>query len=90
MLFAGQPVGLLIATSQHLANKAAKRVKVHVKDVKKPLTSTQEVLSSGDKSRIKPIKTVERKLENGENINISRIEVHKNDNLLFTGTCNLK
>nr|XP_018909622.1 PREDICTED: xanthine dehydrogenase-like [Bemisia tabaci] len=71
VLFAGQPVGLLIATSQHLANKAAKRVKVHVKDVKKPLTSTQEVLSSGDKSRIKPIKTVERKLENaasGKNI----------------------
>lgn len=65
ILFAGQPVGIIVATSQHLANKAAKKVKVNVSNVKKPLLTTQEVLDSGDQSRVKFVDTIERKVKKG-------------------------
>nr|XP_018909624.1 PREDICTED: indole-3-acetaldehyde oxidase-like [Bemisia tabaci] len=65
ILFAGQPVGIIVATSQHLANKAAKKVKVNVSNVKKPLLTTQEVLDSGDQLRVKFVDTIERKVKKG-------------------------
>ncbi|XP_054283492.1 uncharacterized protein LOC129000555 [Macrosteles quadrilineatus] len=51
--YAGQPVGVLVATSQELANFAAERVKITYKYIKKPLLYVKEVLESEETERIK-------------------------------------
>lgn len=54
MLYAGQPVGMIVAKSQELAQKAAAYVKIKYSAVAKPFLTVKEVLKSGDKARIKP------------------------------------
>ncbi|XP_073981622.1 uncharacterized protein isoform X2 [Rhodnius prolixus] len=51
-LYAGQPVGIVVATTQELAIKASTCVKVSYSSVEKPHMTVEEVLASGDKSRI--------------------------------------
>jgi xanthine dehydrogenase molybdopterin-binding subunit B len=46
--YAGQPYGLVVANSQHLAHQAALRVKVEYSNVRKPLIDLREVIASGD------------------------------------------
>ncbi|KAK7794360.1 hypothetical protein R5R35_007242 [Gryllus longicercus] len=50
--FAGEALGIVVAETQDIAVRASKLVKVDYKDVKKPVLTIREVLSSGDKSRI--------------------------------------
>ncbi|CAH1403041.1 unnamed protein product [Nezara viridula] len=50
--YAGQPLGIIVAKTQHLANKAARFVRVHYSAVVKPLLTIKEVLESGDSSRV--------------------------------------
>ncbi|XP_065561755.1 uncharacterized protein LOC136028074 isoform X2 [Artemia franciscana] len=42
ILYAGQPVGLIVATSQMIANRAAKHVKISYADVRKPILTPEE------------------------------------------------
>jgi xanthine dehydrogenase molybdopterin-binding subunit B len=42
----------VVANSQHLAHKAALRVKVEYSNVRKPLIDLREVIASGDKKCI--------------------------------------
>jgi xanthine dehydrogenase/oxidase len=51
--YAGQPFGLVVANSQHLAHQAALKVKAEYSNVRKPLTDMREVIASGDKTRIR-------------------------------------
>ena len=51
--YAGQPFGLVVANSHHLAHQAALKVKAEYGNVRKPLTDLREVIASGDKTRIK-------------------------------------
>jgi len=50
---AGQPFGLVVANSHHLAHQAALKVKVEYSNVRKPLTDMREVIASDDKTRIR-------------------------------------
>jgi xanthine dehydrogenase molybdopterin-binding subunit B len=59
--YAGQPFGLVVANSQHLAHQAALRVKVEYSNMRKPLTELREVIVSGDKTRIRVEKEPEHK-----------------------------
>ncbi|XP_054283338.1 xanthine dehydrogenase-like [Macrosteles quadrilineatus] len=52
ILYAGQAVGVIVATSQQLANYAAARVKVTYTNKRKPLLTVQEVLASGETDRV--------------------------------------
>jgi xanthine dehydrogenase molybdopterin-binding subunit B len=45
---AGQPFGLVVANSHHLAHHVALKVKVEYSNVRKPLTDLREVIASGD------------------------------------------
>jgi len=51
--YAGQPFGLVVANSHHLAHQAALKVKAEYSNVRKPLTDMREVIASGDKTRIR-------------------------------------
>ncbi|KAK9496478.1 hypothetical protein O3M35_013241 [Rhynocoris fuscipes] len=53
-LYAGQPIGIIIAATQELANKATTYVKVSYSSSEKPLLTIEQVLASGDKTRIIP------------------------------------
>ncbi|KAJ9576511.1 hypothetical protein L9F63_025594, partial [Diploptera punctata] len=50
--YAGQPIGMIVADYEHLAHKAALKVKVEYSDVKKPKVNMREVIKSGDQSRL--------------------------------------
>jgi xanthine dehydrogenase molybdopterin-binding subunit B len=50
--YAGQPFGLVVANSQHLAHQAALRVKVEYSNVRKPLIDLREAIASDDKKCI--------------------------------------
>ena len=50
--YASQPIGMILATSFHLARKAAGKVKVDYSEVKKPIIDMREAIKSGDKSRL--------------------------------------
>nr|XP_031846555.1 xanthine dehydrogenase 1-like isoform X1 [Nomia melanderi]XP_031846556.1 xanthine dehydrogenase 1-like isoform X1 [Nomia melanderi]XP_031846557.1 xanthine dehydrogenase 1-like isoform X1 [Nomia melanderi]XP_031846559.1 xanthine dehydrogenase 1-like isoform X1 [Nomia melanderi]XP_031846560.1 xanthine dehydrogenase 1-like isoform X1 [Nomia melanderi] len=52
--FAGQPVGIIVATSQRIANEAAEKVRVSYVDVRqdKAVFSIEQVLASNDDTRI--------------------------------------
>ena len=60
---AGQPFGLVVANSHHLAHQAALKVKVEYSNVRKPHIDMREVIASGDKTRIKVEKEPEPKPE---------------------------
>ena len=49
---AGQPFGLVVANSYHLAHQAALRVKVEYSNVWKPLIDLRKVIASGVKKCI--------------------------------------
>lgn len=51
MLYAGQPLGLIVAKSKRLAEKAAKLVLVEYSDYKKPILTIKEALSYPDRVR---------------------------------------
>lgn len=52
--YAGQPIGIIVAETHDIANEAVKKVEVIYSDVlkKKPIITLQDVIESGDKSRI--------------------------------------
>ena len=50
--YAGQPVGIIVAETQEIADNAAKLVVVNYKLKQKPLLDVRDVLKSGDLSRI--------------------------------------
>ncbi|XP_065224598.1 uncharacterized protein LOC135848590 isoform X2 [Planococcus citri] len=52
ILYAGQPVGVVVAKTQILANKAADKVIVNVEQTRKPVLDFKAVVDSGDKNRI--------------------------------------
>ncbi|XP_069694441.1 xanthine dehydrogenase-like isoform X2 [Periplaneta americana] len=51
--YAGQPVGVVVASTQSLAHQAALQVKVEYSGIQKPIVHMREAIGSGDKSRIK-------------------------------------
>jgi xanthine dehydrogenase molybdopterin-binding subunit B len=59
--YAGQPFGLVVANSHHLAHQAALKVKVEYSNVRKPVVDLREVIASGDKTRIRVEKEPEQK-----------------------------
>lgn len=52
ILFAGQPVGMIVAETQELADSAANFVKIAYTSKKRPVIDVREVLQSKDTSRI--------------------------------------
>lgn len=54
ILHAGQPVGMIVATTNAIANDAVKYVKVTYTDAlkTKPILTVDDVLASNDKNRI--------------------------------------
>ena len=46
--YAGQAVGVIVAKSQELADKAARRVKISYTNMKKPMLTIKDVLKMGD------------------------------------------
>ncbi|XP_068084723.1 uncharacterized protein [Anabrus simplex] len=52
ILHAGQPVGIIVATSQRAARAAAEKVIVTVKDRERPVLTIQDAITSGNESRI--------------------------------------
>ncbi|KAG8312527.1 hypothetical protein J6590_020448 [Homalodisca vitripennis] len=50
--FAGQQVGIIVATTQELADKAAELVLIRCKDKKTPLLDVREAVKNGDTSRL--------------------------------------
>jgi len=51
--YAGQPLGLVVAETQHLAHQAALKVRVEYSNVQKPHVDMREIIASGDKTRIR-------------------------------------
>jgi len=60
---AGQPFGLVVANSHHLAHQAALKVKVEYSKVRKPLIDLREAIASEDRKCIGVQKTPQRKPE---------------------------
>uniref|UniRef100_T1HPY1 FAD-binding PCMH-type domain-containing protein n=1 Tax=Rhodnius prolixus TaxID=13249 RepID=T1HPY1_RHOPR len=58
-LCVGQPIGVVVAVSQELAIKASHCFKISYSSVGKPLLTVQDVLDSGDQSRIMLQQTIE-------------------------------
>ncbi|XP_067011294.2 xanthine dehydrogenase/oxidase [Anabrus simplex] len=52
ILYAGQPVGMVLAETQTIANNAAKAVVLKYKGVKKPILTTREAIKTGDATRV--------------------------------------
>lgn len=50
--FAGQPVGIVIAKTQKIANAAAEKVVVNIKNPRKAVLDFVKVVESGDQTRI--------------------------------------
>ncbi|XP_066997187.2 xanthine dehydrogenase [Anabrus simplex] len=50
--YAGQPLGIIVAETQLVAQKAAKLVTVEYENVKKPVLTIRDALNSGDASRM--------------------------------------
>ena len=50
--YAGQAVGLIIATTSDIAHRAARMVQITYKDVKKPLLNIKDVIKSEELGRI--------------------------------------
>ncbi|XP_049801265.1 uncharacterized protein LOC126236198 isoform X3 [Schistocerca nitens] len=55
--FNGQPVGIIVAESHELANRAAKIVEILYERVKKPVVTLRDALKSGDKKRVGEVAT---------------------------------
>jgi xanthine dehydrogenase molybdopterin-binding subunit B len=51
--YAGQPLGLIVAVTQTLALKAVSKVKVQYSNVGCPHLNMRDIISSGDKTRIR-------------------------------------
>ncbi|XP_065222148.1 xanthine dehydrogenase/oxidase-like [Planococcus citri] len=62
ILYAGQPVGVVIAETQTLANKAADLVIVNIRQIRKPVLDLKGIVESGDQSR--EIKRVQKNATN--------------------------
>lgn len=65
-MYGGQPVGVVVAQSQDLADFAAARVVLKYSDVRKPLLYVQDVLRQGNKDRIKFVGSIEPTERKGE------------------------
>lgn len=52
ILYAGQVIGIIVAESQELANRAALKVKITYTNKQKPLLNVRDVLQANDVSRI--------------------------------------
>lgn len=52
VLFAGQPVGIIVAQTQELADQAAELVIIKLTDKKKPVLDIRQVVKDKDLSRI--------------------------------------
>lgn len=55
VVYAGQIVGVVVAKTQSIANSAADKIVVNVKQTSKPVLYEKDVVESGDQSRIKLI-----------------------------------
>lgn len=54
ILYAGQPVGVIVAKTHNLANEAAKLVKItYSESVKRPVISIEDAFKTTDKNRIR-------------------------------------
>jgi CO/xanthine dehydrogenase Mo-binding subunit len=53
VLFAGQPVGVIVAQTQELADQAAELVTITIASKKKPVLDAREIVKNKDISRIK-------------------------------------
>ncbi|XP_069693946.1 uncharacterized protein [Periplaneta americana] len=51
--YAGQPLGLIVAETKELAEKAVSKVKVEYTNERKPYLNIRDVIASGDKTRIR-------------------------------------
>ncbi|XP_014251130.1 indole-3-acetaldehyde oxidase-like [Cimex lectularius] len=56
ILYAGQPVGVVVAENYELVLSAARKVKITYKNKAKPILSVKDVLQRNANSRIKPFK----------------------------------
>ncbi|XP_075210160.1 xanthine dehydrogenase-like [Lycorma delicatula] len=54
ILYAGQPLGIIIAKTQDIANSAVKKVRVQYSGISKPVVNFLDVIKSKDESRIIP------------------------------------
>ncbi|RZF41173.1 hypothetical protein LSTR_LSTR016213, partial [Laodelphax striatellus] len=77
--YAGQPIGIIVADSWDLANRAACEVKVEFTDLKKPLITVSNVLETKDPTRIIPLGEVKAKLkkDNIKHVIKGRMELGK-------------
>lgn len=50
MLYAGQPVGIIVAESREIALKAADKVKISYSDLEVPNLTIKDVIKIGDES----------------------------------------
>lgn len=57
-MYAGQPVGILVAITQELAISAADDVVIKYTTAEKPLMTIKQVLDSGQKQRIRLERTI--------------------------------
>ncbi|KAL6263816.1 hypothetical protein P5V15_003899 [Pogonomyrmex californicus] len=69
VLYAGQPVGVIVAETHNLANEAAKLVKINYSESlsRKPVISIEDAFASGDNTRFRNSVNVPAK-ERGENV----------------------
>ncbi|XP_025074447.1 xanthine dehydrogenase-like [Pogonomyrmex barbatus] len=69
VLYAGQPVGVIVAETHNLANEAAKLVKINYSESlsRKPVISIEDAFASGDNTRFRNSVNVPAK-EKGENV----------------------
>lgn len=68
IMYAGQAIGVIIAESQELANRAAIKVNITYKNKQKPLLTVRDVLQANDVSRITLDRTIQPtvQLKNGK------------------------
>ncbi|XP_073971381.1 uncharacterized protein isoform X1 [Rhodnius prolixus] len=59
IMYAGQAIGVIIAESQELANRAAIKVNITYKNKQKPLLTVRDVLQANDVSRITLDRTIQ-------------------------------
>ncbi|KAL6990258.1 CDP-4-dehydro-6-deoxyglucose reductase [Sarracenia purpurea var. burkii] len=66
ILYAGQVVGVIVAKTQILANKAADKIIVNVEQTGKPALNLRAIVDSGDESRIAKRSVIDAIDEKGE------------------------
>ncbi|XP_039280868.1 xanthine dehydrogenase/oxidase isoform X1 [Nilaparvata lugens] len=77
--YAGQPIGVIVADSWDLANRAARLVKVEYSHLNKPLITVPDVLATKDQTRIMPLGEVKAKSkkDNVKHVIKGRMELGK-------------